>query len=387
MFDELKKKLGIGSSKLTEPTPVAEPEPAAPEPETEGSYHSRKMAKKREMMIQRRDEEREKRRNVETMASIAGVTTTPGMGYEEYSAKLAESKRDFKSGLGSIPIAGIDDGLLAGISPGMLSTLGASSAMHTGGLISSGIGHFAGGAILGAGKSTLAFEELTKLKAQQDKEHEVSEMKRLSKSLVLGVGGEMAAALASAKARGDHEEIASKLLKRLMIAASETGLNIHELLEEIEMTEEEKSKEALALEALAKSITEYWASPDYELDQDQFALSGPVSLTILRAPSESHKSGYGKKAHIGGEEFIGEKAYLGKRGHIICCFKPVGVEDYMTMEMPLGDCFAQLTGFQKHFVEQGFNVQFQAIRDAKNQEKQAADLEKFSSQYSDFGSF
>lgn len=251
--------------------------------------------------------------------------------------------------------------------------------------ISSGIS-----ASKGSGKSSAALEELGRLKAlkdQQDRDRETSEMKRMTRDFVLGVGEEMTNAIASAAVRGEACEFAGEVLKRLMVAAQNNGINIHELLEEVEMTEEEKSKEAVALEALARAVTEYWESPDYELDQTQFSLSGPVSLTILRTPSETHKSGYGKKAHIGGEEFTGAKAYLGKRGQIICCFKPVGIEDYSVMEMALGDCFAQLTGFQKHFVENGFNVQFQAIRDAKNQEKQAADLEKFSSQYEDFGSF
>jgi hypothetical protein len=218
-------------------------------------------------------------------------------------------------------------------------------------------------------------------------ERERVKLKRLSKAFIHGIGDEMSNEFANAQNRGERSEFASEVLKKLIIAASNSGLDINELLEEIEMTDEEKTKEALALEALANTITDYWGGADYELSEDKFALTGPVSLTILRAPSETHKSGFGKKAHIGGEEFTGAKAYLGKRGQIICCFKPVGVEDYSQMEMPLGDCFAQLTGFQRHFVEQDFSTQFQAIRDAKNAEKQAADLEQFSEKYADFGSF
>lgn len=470
MFDGLKKKLGFGSSDIPAKEPESTPEQPKKVLETEGSYHRRRMKKGKGAFAAKEEyyrEMEEKKRHAETLSGIAGavapvtVMITPGMDYSEYSAKLAEAKRDFKRKLGGEPMTteemsrvykdtahGSDDkiavtfgqavvdhgeayakltesavfkadkfeisgftvkvdntGKIAGIG---LGDSGGMTKIRNGlmtfsdpsgkpmveiGELSAGIAPavmkgFHGGAVFGgAGKSTTSFEELQALKEKQAKDHETTEMKRLSRDFVKGVGEEMTNAFASAAVRGEACEFAGEVLKRLMVAAQNNGINIHELLEEVEMTEEEKSKEALALDALAKSVTEYWGSPDYELDQTQFSLSGPVSLTILRAPSETHKSGYGKKAHIGGEEFVGEKAYLGKRGQIICCFKPVGVEDYTLMEMALGDCFAQLTGFQKHFVEQGFSLQFQAIRDAKNQEKQAADLEKFSSQYADFGSF
>jgi hypothetical protein len=448
MFDELKKKFGFGSSKMPEtfPDPTKQEMKEKAEAMAEesllgpGGYEERLKSGKRmrhdfkhgpgafdlkevkHRALERERDDMDIKKAI--MDSIAGtVPITPGMGLDEYHSKIADAKRVMKRKISSdemsrrfkdtahgpgdsisttfgtthvrpemvISASGITvmgpDGKprveIGELGAGM--AIGGLTGMMSGGIAPSVLSSI--GASSGSGKSTVMLEELKRIKDQQDRDRETSEMKRMTRDFVQGVGEEMTNAIASAHVRGEACEFAGEVLKRLMVAAQNNGINIHELLEEVEMTEEEKSKEAVALEALAKAVTEYWASPDYELDQTQFSLSGPVSLTILRAPSETHKSGYGKKAHIGGEEFIGEKAYLGKRGQIICCFKPVGVEDYSVMEMALGDCFAQLTGFQKHFVENGFSAQFQAIRDAKNQEKQAADLEKFSANYEDFGSF
>lgn len=402
MFDELKKKL-FGSSKVEpEPEPVAkEPEPA-PEPpiETEGVWHKRRREQRNARMVakERHPPSIEEIRH-DFKSAFGGVeppTPAVSMTAEEMSLIFKNTAH------GPFDLSGVNSKILeglkasrpemigkmhGGIDPSFLvsadSFAGIGKTFHKGGLVAAAFG-----------STSAEMEEekhrLDKMKQEQkakQEESERAELKRLSKAFVHGIGDEMSNEFANAENRGERSEFASEVLKKLIIAASSNGLDIHELLEEIEMTDEEKTKEALALEALAGSITAYWGGVDYELSEDKFALTGPTSLTILRAPSETHKSGYGKKAHIGGEEFTGLKAYLGKRGHIICCFKPVGVEDYVNMEMPLGDCFAQLTGFQRHFVEQGFSAQYQAIRDAKNAEKQAADLEQFSEKYADFGSF
>lgn len=392
MFDELKKKL-FGSSKAEpEPEPVAkEPEPA-PEPpiETEGAWHKRrKEERKARMAAQQPPLSVEKIRSDFKAAFGDDPAPAVSMTAEEMSLifkNTAHSAADM--GVNANIMSGLINSGLAITSPEMLgkisTTAGMGKTFHTGGYAGAGAGGSITAAMEGEKNRAERQRQAEELKKQ---ERERAELKRLSKAFIHGIGEEMTTEFANAENRGERSEFASEVLKKLMIAASNNGLDINELLEEIEMTDEEKTKEALALEALAKAVSDYWGGVDYELSEDKFALTGPVSLTILRAPSETHKSGYGKKAHIGGEEFTGVKAYLGKRGQIICCFKPVGVEDYVNMEMPLGDCFAQLTAFQRHFVEQGFSAQYQAIRDAKNLEKQAADLEKFSAKYEDFGSF
>lgn len=185
-----------------------------------------------------------------------------------------------------------------------------------------------------------------------------------------------------------HQEgILSNALRALKELAVERGdISIEQLLEQLDMTDEQKTAEELALQALATKMTSHWTDVDFEIDPDRFSLSDLLNLTIHRPPSAT-KPGFSKKGHIGGEEFTPATAYVGKRGHIICVFKPAAPEDYATMEMPLEECFGYLTGFQRHFVEAGFSAEFNAIKEARVQKVQAENLTKFGERYEDFGTY
>lgn len=160
-----------------------------------------------------------------------------------------------------------------------------------------------------------------------------------------------------------------------------TESSIHELIEEI-MTEEKKTEEQIALEAVAQKLTDHWVSEEWVLSSEKFMLNAPMNLTILRP-----EKGYGKQAHIGGEEFEPQRAYVGKKGAIIIVFKPNSMEAYDHMEMTFSDAVQHLTGFQAHLMEVGVFADLAAIKDKKEAVLAAARQKEFGERYGDFGSW
>lgn len=177
-------------------------------------------------------------------------------------------------------------------------------------------------------------------------------------------------------------EVFGRVLKEMRTIAELHGTTLNEILENDPMSEEEKSAHQLALEALAKKITESWVNDEFVLEPTTFTVNSSLSLTVWK----EDKGGYRKHPHIGGEEFTPVKAHVGAKGHLIISLKPNQPEPYNWMEMPLTECLVHLAGFQSHFVN-NFGPDWAAINNAKAEAKQAADIEKFGTTYADFGSY
>lgn len=135
--------------------------------------------------------------------------------------------------------------------------------------------------------------------------------------------------------------------------------------------------ENLSLDSVADQITEYFASST----QTRLMLNEPHQLTVKKANGQ-----YSKKAHIGGEEFIPLRAYLGKRGQIIYVFRPADAADYAELEVTEKEANELLDGFVA-FMKKAPDLR-EAMTSAKKIAADAAEREKLAGkaeQYADLG--
>jgi hypothetical protein len=144
------------------------------------------------------------------------------------------------------------------------------------------------------------------------------------------------------------------------------------------VTEEKKDPSIEALEEISTLLTNEWSAVS-----QSFSLRTPTSLTVVKSDDS-----FSKVPGIGGEDFKPVRAYIGKKGAIICVFEPATVtERYTAMEMPYSDCLNNLQGFRESVVYFGAAGKLSVIGESKARIRAAQDLEKFSKTYEDFGAF
>ncbi len=101
-------------------------------------------------------------------------------------------------------------------------------------------------------------------------------------------------------------------------------------------TEQAEDALTLELDLLAEAVTDVMATT-----AETFMLSAPLSLTVKR-PNNT----YAKVAHVGSEDFVPVRCYVGKRNKLIFVFKPVMISGYSEMEMDEVSAKASLVGFK-----------------------------------------
>lgn len=190
---------------------------------------------------------------------------------------------------------------------------------------------------------------------------------------------------------GDEDQNAVEVLKRalsiLSKIAAHHGVDIEETLENVIMSEE-KTPRVIALEGLAEIMTNTWSDEEFVADPFVFTLNSSKSLTVYKNDgAENSRIGYSKHGHIGGEEFVPVRAYVGKKGHLIIHYRPVQTEPYAWMEMSLSDSLTDLTGFQAHFVRSGLGEKWNEINKVDVEQKRLAEVEKYKDSYEDFGTY
>lgn len=129
------------------------------------------------------------------------------------------------------------------------------------------------------------------------------------------------------------------------------------------------------MEALTKSINDWIAANQSQVTANPVSLTGPASLTVMKAGS------YSKASHIGGEEFVVQSVYFGKRDKILVKFAPTSASAYTVMEMNTTEAGATLTGFTDLMgdaVFGGIDNAIKAIHTAQSKIREAeANKDKF----------
>lgn len=87
-------------------------------------------------------------------------------------------------------------------------------------------------------------------------------------------------------------------------------------------TMSEEAKLATELDDVADHITKHFLESPTKL-----MLNQPTKLTVKRATGQ-----FSQKPHIGGEEFVPTRAYVGKRGQLIFTMRPADAADYVEAE-------------------------------------------------------
>jgi hypothetical protein len=177
-------------------------------------------------------------------------------------------------------------------------------------------------------------------------------------------------------------------IEKVMANLNPKKRNNEEIDKEAAMKEAKKtlSPEAVAaLENLAQIMTERLGGmpkPDRRV-----TLSGPMSVTVMR------KAGFGKRNHIGGEEFVMEEVYVGsgKLGHrLIFRMRPTAVSDYDYIELPQGDCESSLNHWRQvadHAAGGNFYVELEKVRTIDFAKLQEIENQRLSSEYQEFGAW
>lgn len=192
------------------------------------------------------------------------------------------------------------------------------------------------------------------------------------------------------------ERLARELERQTKLRSREDLEEIKQALLEIKLDEARKATQApqetelddatdleAALADLAADLTAHYNSFDPE-QLNSCTLLGPEQLTV-----EVTGRGYKKVAHMGGEDFIPNSAYVGKRGKIIVVFRPVGAASYQTMEMAADDAVSNLSAFEALSITEGgdYKTRMKAIslKAVKLKEREA--VKDKAEDYPDFGSF
>jgi hypothetical protein len=108
--------------------------------------------------------------------------------------------------------------------------------------------------------------------------------------------------------------------------------------------------------------------------KETFMLMEPLTLTVLK------DKGYSKAPHVGSEDFHPVRVYMGKRGKMICVFKPVMTADYKEMEMAQDEAERSLMGF-KEFLKETTAGLDATIADARRQIADKAEREALKDRY------
>ncbi|UUZ75422.1 hypothetical protein LP414_27285 [Polaromonas sp. P1(28)-13] len=109
-----------------------------------------------------------------------------------------------------------------------------------------------------------------------------------------------------------------------------------EALHQMDITDQVALDAGLA--DLATDMTTHFSKLD---DGINFCTLNGVALLTVERPGK----GFSKVSHIGGEDFIPQSAYVGKRGKIIVRFKPKEAAAYEVMEMAADEAMTQMAGF------------------------------------------
>lgn len=150
--------------------------------------------------------------------------------------------------------------------------------------------------------------------------------------------------------------------------------DIEEIMAKAEPTEEMKAE----LEKLAKEMQEY-----FQAKPTVVSLLAPAALTVL-IPTK----GYSKSSHIGGEEFVPDGVYLGKKGKLIGTFKPKDAAPYKHMEMPIDDALSQLSNLFticEDSCADGYQSRMSDIRNSAIKQREAEELVEKADVYRDIG--
>lgn len=138
-----------------------------------------------------------------------------------------------------------------------------------------------------------------------------------------------------------------------------------------------KGETKAALEALAAEMQEFFQKPHV------VSLLAPEALTVLQSAK-----GFAKVSHIGGEEFVPDKVYLGKKGKLIGTFKSKDAAAYQHMEMPIDDAISKLDGFfevTEQACEDGYHARIKSIRSQVAAEREAEGLAEKADVYASIG--
>lgn len=133
---------------------------------------------------------------------------------------------------------------------------------------------------------------------------------------------------------------------------------------------------ASPLGEVADKITQFFiASPT------KLMLNQPSGLTVKRANGQ-----FSKKPHIGGEEFVPIRAYVGKRGLMIYAMRPADAADYIEAEFTEKQANELFDGFAG-YMRSAPDLR-DALDDAKKTAADAAEREKLAGkaeQYAELG--
>ena|GEM_PF-2241991 len=152
---------------------------------------------------------------------------------------------------------------------------------------------------------------------------------------------------------------------------------INHVEDEMATTEMSEVSKA-ALEKLAAEMQK-----GFESAKPVVTLLAPESLTVLMT-----SKGYQKAGHIGGEEFVPQSIYLGKKGKLIACFKPREAAAYQHAEMPVDDALVKMAGFAEAAeasCADGYKSRMNDIKKEVTQQRDAERLAEKADVYKDIG--
>lgn len=141
------------------------------------------------------------------------------------------------------------------------------------------------------------------------------------------------------------------------------------------MKEAEKDETQQEMDVFATQITKLLKETT-----ETFMLGEPLTLTVLK------DKGYSKAAHVGGEDFIPESAYVGKRGKIIYVFKPVMATTYSRMEMDETQAEKSMVGF-KEFMKENLSAVMESVRDSRKAAADKKERESMADRYEKYEGF
>lgn len=203
----------------------------------------------------------------------------------------------------------------------------------------------------------------------------------------LGAATAMKVLMATPGASTDDPEFLKHLAKLSGIPPKETKTKEVQMKESAQDLDDKVALEA-GLADLAADLTAHFLSAGANADGiNTCSLTGPESLTVT-----TEGRGYSKLPHLGGEEFIPDTAYLGKRGKVIVCFKPRDAAAYSTMEMPIEEALVKLDGFSIIANDLEGPPLMERLKGLKREESKLREQEKMKDkfvEYADigFGSF
>lgn len=139
---------------------------------------------------------------------------------------------------------------------------------------------------------------------------------------------------------------------------------------------DELAQVATPLDDVADRITKFFAESPTRL-----MLNQPTGLTVKKA-----NGAFSKKGHIGGEEFVPARAYVGKRGRMIYAMRPADAADYVEAEFTEKEANELFDDFVA-YMRQAPDLH-EALTDAKKAAADEAEREKLAGkaeQYAELG--